>query len=245
MRCAPLCGRTAEIAVTLNPYPVRAVGHREEDHDAARRVDGVANRLWYDAVLEGRYPDDVLDDFASVSDLAHVHDGDLAQIARPIDAVGINYYRRHHVRHRPGASASGAAAQWPGSPDVELVTPEGSHTDGGWAIEPDGLREVLERIAADHGPVPLYVHESGCAFHDELGPDGAVADQRRIAYLDAHLRAAQTPSPRASTYVASSSGRCWTTSSGQRATPIVSASSTSGSRRGRGCPKRAPTGTSR
>ena len=180
----------AEIAITLNPYPVRAVGHREEDHDAARRVDGVANRLWYDAVLEGRYPDDVLDDFAAVSDLAHVHDGDLAQIARPVDAVGINYYRRHHVRHRPGASALGAAAQWPGSPDVELVTPEGSHTDGGWAIEPDGLREVLERVATDHGPVPLYVHESGCAFHDEPGPDGAVADQRRIAYLDAHLRAA-------------------------------------------------------
>jgi beta-glucosidase len=180
----------AEVAISLNPYPVRVVGDREEDHDAARRVDGVANRLWYDAVLHGRYPEDVLEDFAPVSDLAHIQDGDLAQIARPVDAVGINYYRRHHVRHRPGASLSGASAQWPGSPDVELVTPEGAHTDGGWAIEPDGLREVLEQFVADHGPVPLYVHESGCAFDDEPGPDGAVADQRRIEYLAAHLRAA-------------------------------------------------------
>ena len=56
----------------MNPYPVVTVGDRDEDRDAARRVDGVANRLWYDAVLRGRYPDDVLEDFATVSDLAHI-----------------------------------------------------------------------------------------------------------------------------------------------------------------------------
>ena len=181
----------AEVAISLNPYPVVAAGYREADLDAARRVDGVANRLWYDAVLHGRYPADVLEDFTAVSDLAHIRDGDLAQIARPLDALGLNYYRRHHVRWGRGASAHPPHAQWPGSPDVEIVAPQGPTTDGGWAIEPDGLFEALVAVTADHQPPPLYVHEAGAAFDDDVDADGAVRDDRRTAWLDGHLRAAE------------------------------------------------------
>jgi beta-glucosidase len=77
----------AEVSITLNPYPVVAAGDRDEDRDAARRVDGLANRLWYDAILRGRYPDDVLEDLQAVSDLGHLRGGDLAQIARHLDAA--------------------------------------------------------------------------------------------------------------------------------------------------------------
>jgi beta-glucosidase len=180
----------AEIGITLNPYPVVAAGDRDEDRDAARRVDGVANRLWYDAVLLGRYPDDVIADFGAVSALEHVEAGDLQQIARPIDSLGVNYYRRYHVRHLPGASAAGPTATWPGSPDVGLVTPPGPVTASGWAIEPDGLREALVAVTTSYAPPPLVVHESGAAFDDEPGPDGQIDDRDRIEYLDGHLRAA-------------------------------------------------------
>jgi beta-glucosidase len=180
----------AEVSITLNPYPVVAAGDRDEDRDAARRVDGLANRLWYDAILRGRYPDDVLEDLQAVSGLGHLRGGDLAQIARPLDALGINYYRRHHVRHRPGASASGAAAQWPGSPDVELVDPPGPRTDGGWAVEPDGLHEALVAVTRGYAPPPLYVHEAGAAFDDEVDARGQVHDERRVAWLHDHLDAA-------------------------------------------------------
>jgi beta-glucosidase len=179
-----------EVAITLNPYPVHPAGDRPEDHDAARRVDGIANRLWYDAVLLGRYPDDVLDDLSAVSDLAHIHDGDLAQISRPLDALGLNYYRRHHVRFARNASATGPDACWPGSPDVELVTPPGPVTDGGWAVEPDGLTEALEAVARDYPVPPLHVHEAGAAYDDEPGPDGEVADEARLRWLEEHLEAA-------------------------------------------------------
>jgi beta-glucosidase len=179
----------AEIAVTLNPYPVVVAGSTDADRDAGRRVDGVANRLWYDALLRGRYPDDVLADFEAVSDLSHIQAGDASQIARPIDALGINYYRRHHVRAVAGASA-GLGGQWPGSPDVELVAPAAPVTDGGWAIEPDGLTEALVELTAEHTPPPLYVHEAGAAFDDAPGPGGDVDDTRRIAWLEAHIAAA-------------------------------------------------------
>ncbi|HEX4867056.1 MAG TPA: GH1 family beta-glucosidase [Acidimicrobiales bacterium] len=180
----------AEVSITLNPYPVVAAGRTDADRDAVRRVDGVANRLWYDALLLGRYPDDVLGDFEAVSDLSHMRQGDLAVISRPIDALGLNYYRRHHVRARKGASVGHGEGQWPGSPDIELVDPPGRHTDGGWAIEPEGLTEALVRLHQDHDPPPLYLHEVGAAFDDELGPHGQIDDRRRIAWLEAHVEAA-------------------------------------------------------
>lgn len=179
----------AEISITLNPYPVVAAGPTDADRDAVRRVDGLANRLWYGALLEGRYPDDVLGDLEAVSDLSHIRAGDLSQIARPIDALGLNYYRRHHVRHRLGASVGRPDGRWPGSPDVEVVDPRAPHTDGGWAIEPDGLREALVAVTEAYDAPPLYVHEVGAAFHDEAGPAG-FDDRRRIAWLQAHVEAA-------------------------------------------------------
>ena len=185
----PLVVTDAAIGITLNPYPVVAAGFRDVDLDAVRRVDGVANRLWYDALLRGAYPDDVLADFAAVSDLEHIHAGDAEQIARPIDEIGINYYRRHHVRHRPGESSAPPWSTWPGSPDVELVQPSVATTKMDWAIEPDGLGETLLRLQADYGSMPVYVHENGAAFDDTPSGDGRVHDEDRIAFLGAHLRA--------------------------------------------------------
>ena len=182
--------RRPEIGITLNPYPVVAATSTPEtdaDRDAVRRIDGIANRLWYDAVLRGAYPDDVLEDLAPVSGLGHIRDGDLAQIARPIDALGLNYYRRYHVRHEPAASAP--PSPWPGSPDVAFAAPAHSPTSNGWAVEPDGLFDVLVGVAAAYEPPPLYIHESGGAFADVPGDDGRVHDADRHAYLDAHMRA--------------------------------------------------------
>jgi beta-glucosidase len=179
----------AEIGITLNPYPVEPATDGEADRDAARRIDGLANRLWSEPVLHGRYPDDVLRDLSTVSDLAHLHDGDLAQIARPIDALGVNYYRRYHVHHRPGASAS--PSPWPGSPDVGFTEAAATPTTNGWAVEPRGLYDVLVDLDRQGAP-PLYVHENGGAFADvveEVDGEVRVHDPDRQAFLDAHLRA--------------------------------------------------------
>lgn len=179
----------ARVGITLNPAPVVCAGPDERDADAARRVDGVANRLWYDALLRGSYPPDVLDDFTAVSDLAHIHDGDLAQIWRPIDELGVNYYRRHHVRHGAGRSSAPPWSTWPGSPDVDLVRPDLPMTAMRWAIEPDGLVETLVKVTQDYPAPPLYVHENGAAFDDSPDADGYVADDDRVAYLDDHVQA--------------------------------------------------------
>ena len=59
---------------------------------------------------------------------------------------------------------------------------------------PDALREWLIMFRARYRAAlpPIMITESGCSYSD--GPDehGVVDDQRRIDYLDAHLRAVAT-----------------------------------------------------
>lgn len=180
-------GLVGDVGITLNPYPVVAAGDRPEDHDAARRVDGIANRIWYDPLFRGAYPTDVLDDVAGLGLDDVVLDGDLEVISRPLDALGLNYYRRHHVRHRAGASETGP---WPGSPDVESVNPPGLElTALEWTVEPDGLVEVL-RDAATVAGLPLHVDENGAAFDDPPVVAGSVRDDPRTRFVADHVAAA-------------------------------------------------------
>src|SRR6266545_618505 len=177
------------LGITLNLFPVDAASDAAADVDAARRVDGLANRLFLDPLLRGRYPADVLEDVGGVGDRAHLRDGDEATIATPFDVLGVNYYFRHVVR-AGGAGRPGGPSPWVGSGDVEFVSRGLERTAMGWEVDPQGLYDVLVRVHRDYGPLPLYITENGAAFADEPGPDGAVSDPARVRYLDGHFRAA-------------------------------------------------------
>ncbi|MFE3450947.1 GH1 family beta-glucosidase [Nonomuraea sp. NPDC059194] len=178
----------------VNLYAVSPATDSPADLDAARRVDGLQNRFFLDALLKGRYPADVLEDLERVTDLAFVRDGDQQTIAAPIDMLLINYYSRFTVSGAPGGSASAAAAPtetaspWVGSEHVSFVDGGRPVTAMGWEIDDSGLKEVLARVAADHPRLPLVVSENGAAFDDVLS-GGRVRDTDRIAYLESHLRA--------------------------------------------------------
>jgi beta-glucosidase len=174
----------ARLGIALNLYAVSPL--TEEDSDAARRIDGLANRLFLDPVLLGYYPPDVLDDLVKVSDLTHIRDDDLDTIGAPLSLLGINYYSRYVVT---AGTASGGPSPWPGSEDVRFVTRPGPVTAMHWAVDPPGLTETLTRVAREYPPIPLYVTENGAAYPDLLDSDGAVDDPERVAYLDGHLRA--------------------------------------------------------
>ena len=62
-------------------------------------------------------------------------------------------------------------------------------TEMGWEIDADGLHEIITRVAREYPGPDIYVTENGAAFAD-VKTDGAVHDPDRIAYLDAHFRAA-------------------------------------------------------
>ncbi|MGI5271063.1 GH1 family beta-glucosidase [Nonomuraea sp. CA-218870] len=176
----------------VNLYAITPATASEADLDAARRIDGLQNRFFLDALLTGRYPQDVLDDLGM--DLSFIEDGDLKTINAPIDVLLVNYYSRFTVSGAPGGRASAAAAPtdtaspWVGSEHVSFVNGGRPVTAMGWEIDEDGLVEVLTRVARDYPRTPLVVSENGAAFEDIL-EDGRVRDDDRRAYVEAHLRA--------------------------------------------------------
>jgi beta-glucosidase len=165
-----------QLGITLNLSPTDAASDAPEDVDAARRADGLANRLFLDPLLKGTYPDDL----GLPAD--HIADGDLETISADLDFLGVNYYFRTVVRK--GEDAGGPTI-WPLNGDIDPVERGLPKTDMGWEIDPDGLYDILGRVARDYPGVPLYVTENGAAF------DTGIHDTDRVEYLRSHFAAAE------------------------------------------------------
>ncbi|SDD10929.1 GH1 family beta-glucosidase [Auraticoccus monumenti] len=183
-------GGEAPLGITLNLHAVRAASDSEADLEAARRYDGLGNRLFLDPLLRGAYPEDVLADTGTTEWFAERSD-DLATIAEPIDFIGINYYSAHTVAAPEDGRFSDPSlpTPTPGSERVVTVDTGAEKTQMGWEIHPDGLVDVLAQVHALAPGLPLYVTENGSAWPDEVGPDGRVEDEDRRRYLEAHLEA--------------------------------------------------------
>lgn len=144
-----------------------------EDITAANRYDAIYNRFFLGGLFKGEYPAEVLEGLEP-----HLPKGwqdDFATIQSPIDWLGLNFYTRARVAHRPDAP-------WPA---YDYRAPQGPLTDMGWEIYPEALQNFLTRAAREYtGDLPLYVTENGMASATHPDPD-------RIEYLDAHLKAVQ------------------------------------------------------
>lgn len=186
----------SEIGITLNCESVYPATTRPEDVAAARRVDAQLNRWFLDPVLKGSYPDDVLGDCLGIGGDGLLHDGDFDVIRTGVDFLGVNYYKSRRVAAAPRADSPGALsgspanlllARWLGA--AEIAHGDRPVTTKGWTIDPEGLTDLLLRLRADYGSVPIYITENGAAYPDYVDPDGAVMDPERVDYLTSHFAA--------------------------------------------------------
>jgi beta-galactosidase len=182
---------TASVGITLNLYSVRAASDSELDREAARRADGLSNRLFLDPVLLGRYPEDVLVD-TGLTDWFSDRVTDMPAISAPLDFLGINYYSRHTVAGPEDGvfTDTSVPSASPGSERVQLVDTGAPKTQMGWEIHPNGLIDVVQMAADRAGNLAIYITENGAAYPDELGPDGQVDDRERQHFFELHTTAA-------------------------------------------------------
>ncbi len=173
----------AEIGITLNFEVALPASPSWADMHAARHYDGYFNRWFLDPVTGRRYPADMVADYQAegVLDDDLILPGDESAIAAPIDFLGVNYYTR--VIRRDVTAPNNL-------PQTRFPDPVEARTDMGWEVYPDGLFQLLTRIAFAYRLPKLYITENGVSYDD--GPDatGRVADSRRIAYLQDHIGAA-------------------------------------------------------
>jgi beta-glucosidase len=179
-----------QLGITLNLAPVQPASDDLADAEAARRVDGNANRLYLDPLFRGSYPEDMVEHYRGESDFSFVRAGDLEKISAPLDFLGVNYYMRHTVVDGRRESELTTAMRF-ASVDAATVLPPGVETTAmGWPVESDGLTELLVRLHEDYTQGPIYITENGRAVYDYVDPEGGVDDEERVAFLDAHFRAA-------------------------------------------------------
>lgn len=191
-------GEETQISITLNLHVTRmADPHSLQDQDALRRIDGLANRLFLVPLLEGHYPDDVLEDTKSVTDWSFIEDGDTELIHIPVQILGVNYYSTGMVQGTGAGDGTSdndghgnsSHSPWIGSEDIKWLPMPGPHTQMGWNIDPGGMTELLVSLGKKYPDQPLMVTENGAAFIDEVSADGRVHDDRRVAYLHDHIAA--------------------------------------------------------
>ncbi|MBI1217385.1 MAG: beta-glucosidase [Rhodobacteraceae bacterium] len=141
---------------------------------AAARYDAIYNRWFLSGMFKGEYPAEALEGL-----MPHMPTGwqdDMPTIGAKVDWAGLNYYTRKLIGPDAGP--------WPACAEVPGPLPK---TEMGWEIYPEGLHAFLTRTHAEYTRgLPLYITENGMANADVL-VNGAVPDQARIDYLDAHL----------------------------------------------------------
>jgi len=166
------------VGITEVSMPVYPATDSDADRAAAHRFDGFTNRWYWDPVLKGSYPADILERLGPLA--PKIAQGDLSIVSPPVDFFGHNSYSRAIVKDDPESLVTG----------VTQVKAEGRpHTEMGWEVYPDHLYDALTRITRDYDAPEIYITENGAAYYDEV-IDGKVEDPDRVDYLRAHLAAA-------------------------------------------------------
>lgn len=160
--------------IVINLSPCHSATDRSEDVQAAKDADQYFNRWYLDPVLSGRYPE--LMQRLPAEDLPTMQDGDLKQIAQPLDFLGVNYYTRGVYYRGDSDYFSAVEPRY-----VPL-------TDMGWEIYPEGLTEILLDIHQRYRLPPVYITENGAALPEQID-NQKVLDSSRIDYFDRHLHA--------------------------------------------------------
>lgn len=173
------------VGIALDCRPAYPASDRPEDLAACRHFDGYRNRWFFDPVFGKGYPADIVDTYVErgrIRNLDFVQAGDLDVISKPLDFLGVNYYTSIVV------AASGDESEDTGVPAGG--NPPAGFTEMGWEITPHALTEFLVRVNDEYRAPAIVITENGASFSD--GPDGSsrINDQRRVEYLDRHIRAA-------------------------------------------------------
>jgi beta-glucosidase len=128
-----------------------------------------------------------------ITDWSFVDQGELANIAQPVDWLGINYYTPVRVSSQTAGAEPTAQGQdfslYPGTPSGVKMASRDPRTEMGWEIYAPAMTSTLLQTSERLPNVPLFITENGGAFDDKL-VEGEIHDQGRVDYYLSHIAAA-------------------------------------------------------
>jgi beta-glucosidase len=146
-----------------------------EDKAAAERYHGFYNDWFLRPMMKGVYPPTYVDQEAALKE-ADVRAGDMEACKAPLDFIGINLYTRQIIADNPDEKYLG----------IRQVPGPGPRTGFGWEVWPAALYRMIMRVHRDYG-LPIYITENGCAYPDEVTPDGRIHDEQRTDFYRGFL----------------------------------------------------------
>jgi beta-glucosidase len=107
-------------------------------------------------------------------------------VKAPLDFIGINVYYRTMASAPSAAERTFDPKLWI-FPVKMFPAKHGPLTGMGWEMWPKAMYDIVSRITRDYGRPAIEITESGCAYADLLGGDGAIHDAQRVDYHRAYL----------------------------------------------------------
>src|SRR5215212_5310943 len=120
------------VGITLNLNTVRSASSDPDDQAAARRDDGYLNRWFLDPLFGRGYPADMVELYGGL--MPDVRPDELAEIAAPLDFLGINNYFPSYVRAPERAPGRELGFEQLGP--AELAARGFEITEMGWPVAP-------------------------------------------------------------------------------------------------------------
>ena len=153
--------------------------------DMLKAVGANHKRFWYmDVHARGRYPGYMKSFFERKNFNLDITEEDLAVLPQgTVDYIGFSYYMSNTVDSN---SIRDVSTTTDGSSEHSVKNPYIKETDWGWAIDPEGLRYVLNQFYERY-ELPMFIVENGFGAIDKKEEDGSCRDSYRIDYLRAHI----------------------------------------------------------
>lgn len=174
-----------KIGCMILSMPMYALTSNPDDVIAAMKSDHM-NTFFGDMHVRGQYPGYMKRYFRENNIQIQMSEGDEALLKdHTVDFVSFSYYMSTCEAADHSKAQAGEGNLMGG-----VTNPYLKQSEWGWAIDPQGLRYVLNQFY-DRWQKPLFIVENGLGAVDELVtlPDGTktVLDDYRINYLRDHL----------------------------------------------------------
>ena len=162
-----------------------------EDVAAAELADAIYTHWFYDPVLKGEYPADLVALLKEYDQLPACQPDDAQLIADgKIDLLGINYYQPRRVKCRDTAINLNAPFMPEWLFDYYEMPGRKMNPYRGWEIYEPGIYDIITNLRDNYGNPRCFISENGMGVENEQRfiENGQINDSYRIEFVSEHLK---------------------------------------------------------
>lgn len=173
--------KNAYIGTSFSCSEVIPFSQRDEDVEAANKVDTLMNRLFIEPTLGMGYP--INNDFPFLRKLEIYNKAwrHTDKLQFNFDFIGLQNYFPVTIKYNPLVPIINAS-------EVKAITRKVPHTDLGWEINAEAFYRIIKKISLYDSSKHIIITENGACFKDKI-VNGQIDDHKRITYFNNHLMA--------------------------------------------------------